>query len=170
MARPTKLTDELSETICKAIRLGLTIEQAARHAGITDRTLYRWKKQGQETKKGAFCQFCQALQQAEIEAEMLHLQRMHYAAIGNYEQVEVRKVIKADGTVETTEIRKKQPQWKASAWILERRYPEKYGRVKPVGPNGYDGMYDMVEALQKTHEEVEPKDIAKEPSLKEVAA
>ena len=96
--RRSKLTPRVQKKILEAIRLGATYEVAARAAGIGERTLYRWKERGQRAKRGKFRQFWQALQQAEAEGEIRHLQ-----------------TIAEEGP-------------SGSKWILERRYPDRWGR------------------------------------------
>jgi len=46
MSRPTKLTEEVQETITTALMLGASLEIAASYAKITDRTLYLWQERG----------------------------------------------------------------------------------------------------------------------------
>jgi hypothetical protein len=54
---------------------------------------------------------------------------IHDAAKGGQDVIETRIVEKADGTIEKTTIQKKaSPDWRAAALILERRFPESWGR------------------------------------------
>ena len=46
VARPTKLTPAVAERILSAIRAGNFMEVAARYAGISPSTLYRWLERG----------------------------------------------------------------------------------------------------------------------------
>ena len=44
MARPTKLTPEIIESIADGIRSGLFLDQACHLAGISPSTFYLWRK------------------------------------------------------------------------------------------------------------------------------
>src|SRR5262249_43526879 len=67
--RPSKLTPELQEAICKSIREGNCLSTACRCARISYRTFRNWMVKGRKAKKGQFRQFFQAIDQAEAESE-----------------------------------------------------------------------------------------------------
>lgn len=69
MARPTKLTPELSDQIVDALKDGAYVETAAEAAGIDDSTLYRWLDWGAEGKE-PYAAFCEAVIRARAEAEL----------------------------------------------------------------------------------------------------
>ena len=106
MARPTKLTAEVSEKIVRAIRAGNYPEVAAGHAGIHAATYYRWMERGElegdAPEDDPYRQF-----RAEVER-----------ALADSEAAEVGLVVKAarDG------------DWRAAAWLLERRFGDRWGR------------------------------------------
>ena len=102
----------MQEKICKGIQLGLKYEQAALAAGISERTLYNWKKRGKNAKSGKYFQFVQALKKAEAEGEGMLVTRIQKAA---------------------------QETWQAAAWILERRHPERWARTTKNEIMGKDG-------------------------------
>ncbi|MFQ5592173.1 MAG: transposase [Phycisphaerae bacterium] len=119
MARPTKLTPEVHAAIIEAIELGATYEHAAGYAGIDESTFYRWRNRGEAelARVGAsprrsvrkseepFVEFRKALKKAVGVAAVRWLRVLEEAASG-----------KRDG------------QWQAAAWKLERRHPRDYGR------------------------------------------
>ncbi len=106
MARPSKLTAEVSEKIVRAIRAGNYPEVAAGHAGVHPATYYRWMErgalEGSAPEDDPYRQF-----RSEVER-----------AIADAEAAEVGLVIKAarDG------------DWRAAAWLLERRFGDRWGR------------------------------------------
>lgn len=93
--RPTKFTKPRKERIIKAIQAGCTYEMAADYAGISRTTLWGWLKKGEDAKNRSFATFLNEVKSAEIEGAMVHL-----------------------GTI----TQASQKDWKASAWMLERRH------------------------------------------------
>lgn len=108
MARPTKLTAEVSEKICRAIRAGNYPAVAARAAGISDATFYRWMEQGRNAKSGIHRDFYDAVGQAVAESEA------HAVAI-------LRKA-STNG------------EWRAAESLLKRRFPHNWGGHGPRTP------------------------------------
>ena len=158
MARPTKLTAEMIRVICTGIRNGLTYKESAQMAGVHEATFYRWKKKAEKAKTGLFCEFCESLKKANVEAKALHLNIINKTAQGGLDQSEDRRTTKRTtcsscaevATEETiTEVRKKTlPVWQASAWILERRFPDEFGRnVQPKENEEDDPFQKWVDAL-----------------------
>lgn len=70
--RPVKLTDEIQEKVCNAIRLGSYIETAVIYAGVPKSTFYDWLK----TDKS----FSDAIQRAMAESELRMLRRLDGSA------------------------------------------------------------------------------------------
>jgi hypothetical protein len=114
VGRPTKLTLELQEAICKHIEKGNYPAKAAIHEGINESTFYAWMKRGQEETEGKFMEFSKSIKKAENIAEAFHLENIRKAATGE-----------DNGN----------PVWQASAWYLERRYPDSWGRRDRVDLN-----------------------------------
>ena len=106
MARPTKLTAETQEKIVRAIRAGNYPEVAAAHAGIHPATHYRWMERG-------------ALEgDAPEDDPYRHYRAEVERALADSEAAEVGLIVKAarDG------------DWRAAAWVLERRFGDRWGR------------------------------------------
>jgi len=102
--RRSKLTNTAIDVIAKGVRFGLTYEQAANAAGVSAATFYNWKKKAEDGDP-RFLEFLEALKQAEGEGEYLLA-----ATIAQAAQLDPS-------------------QWRAAAFILERRFPERWGRV-----------------------------------------
>lgn len=100
--RPTKFTKERKERIIKAIAAGCTYEMAADYAGISRTTLWGWLRKGEDPKQKSYCTFLNDVKSAEIEGAMVHL-----------------------GTITAASAK----DWKASAWMLERRHG--YSKDRP---------------------------------------
>ena len=117
--RPTKLTPEIQETIVNAVKLGNYIETAAALAGIHKSTLYDWMKRGAREaerldktpsakprkKELPYLEFSDALTRALAYAESRDVEMIDKAAIED---------------------------WRASAWRLERRNSERWGKKDKV--------------------------------------
>jgi hypothetical protein len=103
MARPTKLTKEITERICLAIRAGNYAKVAAGMAGVSETTYYRWLELSEEPNaKKEYREFRESIERAEAEAEVAAVARIKQAA--------------DNGT------------WQAASWLLERKHGERWGR------------------------------------------
>ena len=111
--RPTDLTPEVQKKICDFLRLGNYRETAARAAGVHERTVRTWLKWGLEKKKPIYEQFLEACEKAEAEAEAMGLGVIARAAQAG--------------------------DWKAMAWRLERKHPERWGLKRSMELSGKAG-------------------------------
>jgi hypothetical protein len=102
MARPTKLTEELTQEICENIELGLSYILSCKAAGISFETFNQWMKKGAIGEEKKYADFHNRVRAAEAICAKNCLERIREAA--------------NRGT------------WAASAWLLERRYPTDYGK------------------------------------------
>ncbi len=102
--RPTKLTPEVQQTICDALERGEVHVHAAEHGGISEATYYNWIRKGEEGDK-EYVEFLLATMRAEAEGRK-----------------EIFKKIRC-----ATET-----DWRAAAFLLERRYPQHYGKAARV--------------------------------------
>lgn len=101
--RPSRLTPGVQERLVHATRIGASRESAAKYAGISLRTLEYWIRRGRTQQRGKFAVLLVDLRAADTHAEFTLLARISLAA---------------------------QKDWRAAAWILERRFPKKWGRVE----------------------------------------
>lgn len=113
MARPSKLTVELVDTLVALFEAGQFASVACRLAGIGETTFYRWLEEGGQAKTGRKREFWEAIKKAEAMAEARRVD-----------------IIRQAGAEPKT--------WQAAAWWLERRFPSRYGRraVELSGPGG----------------------------------
>lgn len=113
MGRPPKISQELIEKICLAVRAGNYIETAAAYAGVNKSTLYDWLKRGARARGGGiYKDFSNAVEQAMATAEV-HM---------------VAKIAKAA-----------ERNWGAAAWHLERTRPARFGKQERMELTGADG-------------------------------
>lgn len=111
--RPCLLTKECEATLMKEIENGLPLKEAAEIAGVSYDSLNRWRIRGEdENAPSEFRHFCKALKRAKAVAMR--------GLVAN-----IRDAGKSD--------------WRAAAWMLERRHKEEFGnpqRVEHSGPGG----------------------------------
>jgi transposase len=99
--RPCKLTKKLQDELCEHIQEGNYLDTACRIVGIDYATMRRWILRGEEEGQGKFYNFCEAIKRAEALAEAWRVKQIKKAS---YED------------------------WKANAWYLERKYPQRWGK------------------------------------------
>ena len=116
MARPTGLTPAVQERICTAIRAGAPPETAAVYAGIGKSTYYAWMRRG-ERGTGPFVEFREAIKKALADFEVRNVTIVQQAAPAD---------------------------WKAAMPLLERRFPERWGRRDRV-----DHTHRLEEAVER---------------------
>lgn len=102
--RPTKLTAVTQQAIVQALRAGNYLETAAAYAGVSKQSIYTWIKRGQKGEP-KYQEFLDAIEKAQADSETR----------------DVAIIAKAAET-----------QWQASAWRLERKFPERWGRREHV--------------------------------------
>jgi hypothetical protein len=145
MARPTELirNPDKRARFLDAYRLGLPIEQAAHFADIPPGVVHEWIARGEgrdprgrgmtpETRA-----FAEDLARARAEQHTLDVTLIESAARGGAE-IERRTIRRPSGEVETV-VRRSPPDWRAAAWLLERRYRSLYARPQQVEVTGADG-------------------------------
>jgi hypothetical protein len=100
--RKTKLTLQIQKAIGDKIVIGAPLKFAAEASGIDESTFYRWLQRGEKEKSGIYYEFRKYIMECEAKSVIVHLNIITRAA--------------NDGDP------------KASEWILERRFPEHFGR------------------------------------------
>ena len=100
-----KLNKKLCKAICDDIRIGLTIESACNIHGISDVTYYRWLKRADDPQ--------------ETNTMFKYFKRETEKAVADSEKNLLDKIYQDDS-------------WQSSAWILERRFRDKYVKPKQV--------------------------------------
>ena len=102
MARPTKLTPDVTKRIGDGVSLGLTYALAASSAGVTYQTFNQWMKLGRDSTSGKYFEFYKHIEQRNAEGALRILQKLNDAARAGNCQV--------------------------CMFILERRFSEDFGR------------------------------------------
>ena len=125
--QPSKITDALIAEVCGYIEEGNFIDTAAVCAGIHYCTYYNWAKWGDKNhhdfKGGLYEKFFKAVKDAERHAEREVLLKLYEA---------------------------KGMGWTKFAWVLERRWPAKWGRSFQLLPQSQHE--DGVKGIEQTQE------------------
>lgn len=109
-----KLTTETERLICEQIAAGATLETASVVAGIGERTLREWRSKGREERRGVFASFNERVEQALALCEIRALEVIGDAG---------------------------KKYWQATAWLLERRFPDRWARPE-VKAKHYDDQIE----------------------------
>lgn len=109
MGRPTKLTPEVHRSIVDLIKLGVPLEAAAAHAGVSAATFHAWRAKGRKAKAGIYREFLDATKSAEGVGEASLALIVRQAAMTS---------------------------WQAAMTMMERRWPQRWARrmFKPDDP------------------------------------
>ena len=124
MARPSKFTPEVTETIIKALQIGATYKDAAEAAGVDYDTYNEWIKAGKAAKSGRFYEFSEAVRKSEAQARLNYLSTIAQAAA------------KGD--------------WKAAEAFLKRRDRVNWGDVVDVTSGGQALTIKIIKASDDT--------------------
>jgi len=125
MARPTKLTAELTAEIVTLVEAGNYNETAAEAVGIDRQTLHNWMKWGGEGKE-PYAAFFDAITRARAKAETDLL----------------AKVSEGDGKGESF------GKGKAAAFVLERTRPKKFAqRINVKVQDELERLLDIAERV-----------------------
>ena len=109
VGQPSKLTPETVEKLKNALIAGSKIESACIYAGISKTVYYQWKEKARaDIEAGKVTQYVEFL---DTIMRAMELSRTRLEMI-------VSKAAEQD--------------WKAAAWILERRHPKDYGRKEYI--------------------------------------
>lgn len=104
IGRPSLFNAERCAAIVDGIARGLFIEYACADAGVGVSTVRDWLNRGMREGSGPYFDFYIAVNKARRDAESKHV-------------VSVEQGVLASG----------QPDWKASAWLLSKMNPLRYG-------------------------------------------
>jgi len=153
---PSKLLDEVRDTLLESIRLGQTFQDACAAAGISLPTFNIWRRYALAGKSEKWRNFFVELRAAESDAERRALKVIDDAANGGVQTVETKEtyvVVDGQSVLKERTITKKniKPNWGAAAWKLSHRFKQRWGNVllPPVDPQ------TMAEQLNGTIQEID---------------
>jgi transposase len=104
MSRPQIITKEIIEEICNYIAAGHSYAKSAKLAGIAESTFFRWRTMGQ-------------LEGAEDIYTIFYIETQDAS---DFSESEALQLVRSSAILERN--------WRAAAWFLERRFPDKYSK------------------------------------------
>ena len=127
--RPSSLTPETAAVILDAVKGGASQKDAAAMAGIPQSTMSAWKRKGADQIDGPYREFALEMKRALVEWKMKRLESIRQAAEEGRVRLRVERTKYKDGSQKVVETREEgAPSWQASAWLLERMFPDEFGR------------------------------------------
>ena len=120
--RPSKLTTTTKRRILKALRQGSSQARAAAYGGISEDCFYNWMRKGEAAKSGEYLKFYEEVKKAREDAYQDHVANIKLASSNH---------------------------WQASAWYLERRHPDEFGRHRAEGGEGHRVSEVVVKYVDK---------------------
>lgn len=100
MARPSKLTPEITAEFERILSAVPYWETAADYLGLHPSTVWRWLRRGEREPDGPYGTFCKVVKKARAGLEITLAGR----------------------------VRTEPEAWQRYAWMLERAYPEHWGK------------------------------------------
>ena len=129
-----KLTEELINDFCAAISMGLSINAACDYCMISEVSYYSYiKKAEEQIEKGItdsiYVNFFNRVKKAKTSFKIFHMAKIREAAESG--------------------------SWQASAWSLERCYPNEFGKFAQIDVQDNGIVQDLVGALKELKDNAE---------------
>jgi hypothetical protein len=99
----SKLTADRVAALCGLLADGVPVEVAVGAVNLSKSAFYLWIEKGEAEPESVYAEFASLVRQAQDNAEVWHVQNIREAA-------------------------QEAKNWTASAWWLERRFPQRWGR------------------------------------------
>ena len=116
-----KLTKERIDILANALRDGAIIKYACVSAGICEKTYHNWQNEFSDKELDPLDPEEVLGKNPDRDGLLRYFVRETSMALNNYSSGLLEKIHKADS-------------WQAAAWILERRFPEEFGRRVAAQP------------------------------------
>lgn len=120
----TKLTEEKIQLASKLIGAGNTVKTIYGALGVSKQTWYNWLDKGSKAKSGLYRKLLEEVEKAESRAESRYVTIIAQAAEEN---------------------------WQAAAWMLERKYPERWGKKDRFAFEGDEGMKIVIKKVDASN-------------------
>ena len=116
-----KLTKERIDILAAALRKGVIIKHACIGAGICEKTYHNWQNEASDNELDPLDPEESLGKNPNRDDVLRYFVRETSRALNDYSSELLEKIHNADS-------------WQAAAWILERRFPEEFGRRAAAQP------------------------------------
>jgi len=125
-----KLNMRTALIILEALRNGLPIKRTCALVDISPPTLGNWLRRGQRNESEKYRWFYEQCLKAEVDCENNALKVVQQAIEGGLETIKEKRIYNKKGKLQRKEVNKtiNPPNWTAAMTLLERRYPDRWGR------------------------------------------
>ncbi|MNS51706.1 hypothetical protein D3C72_843960 [compost metagenome] len=157
--RPTIISDAIVKQIEQALLSGAFVETACDFAGISRETFYAWLKRGaaERNRRDALKKPIDKLKGKELEREIAR-RREEDPYLRFSDTVKKTQADAEVGLLAQIASHGKE-SWQANAWILERKFPDRYGVKRKVQVEidaevrkQHERALDRIEALVESGE------------------
>lgn len=123
---PPHFNPENCQLIFKAVEVGASVRDAANMVGCHESTIYKWLERGEdpECTDADYIEFAKGYRAAQSRKKLFHLQNITNAA--------------------------KDGQWQASAWFLERVYPNEFAKTVRQPEDANVAVIEAIKGLMET--------------------
>jgi len=179
---PTNLTPDVHEALVTSLRLGMPVNHACRYAGVATTTYYGWLRRGEAelaSTPSIYAQLLRGTRRAEAEGLLQNLALIRGAAQGSPGKPPEQVLCKAcqgkgsvlnegtnrwrkcsgcggSGWLTHKPVKGVPPDWRAAAWLVERRFPHDFGRhvLETVDGSAMDELHASPDQLRARREAV----------------
>jgi hypothetical protein len=156
-----RLTPELVSAIENLLAVQPNKSKVCREIGIHLSTFKRWFEEGEdEDAPDEYRMFRAAVERAALRWERSRLEAITSAAEGRT-KTKRRIVDGPNGKTTTIETEDVGGDWRAAAWLLERRMPKDYGRTEKIE---HSGQLGLATALTFLRSDLDDEDRARLPA------
>jgi hypothetical protein len=117
-----KLSEEAIEDVCRLVSEGHYVVTVCQMKGITRPTYYNWKDRGQEIEE--------KIENGKIKKSKLKKKDKLYLKF--WQDIQKAEAMGEISNVSNIKKAGDEGDWRASAWLLEKKYPEKFGKKNKV--------------------------------------
>ena len=128
MGNKTRLTKVVGKKICDLVAQGNYPSSACEQAGVPNSTFFGWLKRGESTQEEPYHSFALAIRVSESISE-------------------------ASAIAEIVES----SDWRARAWFLERRYPDRWSQKNNGEDSSAIGLIELLKSRLASHKREEPR-------------
>jgi hypothetical protein len=120
--RPAKLTDDAIGAAAQFLERGGPQSELAAHLGVSRSTWYRWLKEGEA-----------AFEDGEDALQVARLYQAVRKAQTDLQSWSLASILRAGmGAIDPVTRNREKGDWKALAWLLERRFPAEFGPTQRI--------------------------------------